>query len=73
MTLYLPTYEAEQEDEEFLDETDMISTEEAAELVRRISIDAGVEHVCAGCGCSQSNPCAGGCIWATETLCSRCV
>lgn len=28
---------------------------------------------CAVCGCCDHNPCPGGCIWATPTLCSRCV
>lgn len=27
---------------------------------------------CVGCGCTEDNPCDGGCIWASETLCSRC-
>ncbi|HEY1234774.1 MAG TPA: hypothetical protein VGH22_15455 [Candidatus Binatia bacterium] len=31
------------------------------------------EEFCRGCGCSQSNPCPGGCVWATPELCSRCV
>jgi hypothetical protein len=30
------------------------------------------EHQCEGCGCSQTNPCEGGCVWATEDLCSAC-
>ncbi len=29
--------------------------------------------VCLGCGCSEDNPCEGGCVWATPDLCSRCV
>lgn len=28
---------------------------------------------CQGCGCSEFEPCEGGCVWATPTLCSRCV
>jgi hypothetical protein len=43
---------------------------EAARLSR---IAAGEEHACAGCGCSETRACEGGCVWATETLCSRCV
>ncbi len=40
---------------------------------RQARIAAGVEHACAGCGCSESRACPGGCVWATATLCSRCV
>jgi hypothetical protein len=29
------------------------------------------ERRCAGCGCSESRACRGGCVWATEFLCSR--
>lgn len=29
--------------------------------------------ICEGCGCSAFNSCPGGCVWATETRCSRCV
>jgi hypothetical protein len=28
--------------------------------------------LCVQCGCSETEPCEGGCIWATDTLCSRC-
>lgn len=28
---------------------------------------------CRECGCSQLDPCPGGCIWAEPDLCSRCV
>lgn len=28
---------------------------------------------CVGCGCSKYDPCEGGCVWASEDLCSRCV
>ena len=31
------------------------------------------EPTCRGCGCTQSRPCEGGCVWATADLCSRCV
>ncbi len=31
------------------------------------------EPRCLGCGCSESHACPGGCVWATPTLCSRCV
>ena len=27
---------------------------------------------CLGCGGSEEDPCEGGCIWATQDLCSRC-
>ena len=29
--------------------------------------------VCQACGCSEVDPCPGGCVWATPELCSRCV
>lgn len=28
---------------------------------------------CEGCGCCEHAPCDGGCVWATPTLCSRCI
>jgi hypothetical protein len=28
---------------------------------------------CAGCGCSEDDPCEGGCVWASANLCSRCI
>lgn len=28
---------------------------------------------CAACGCCLHRACPGGCVWATPTLCSRCV
>jgi hypothetical protein len=31
------------------------------------------ERRCLNCGCSESHACPGGCVWATESLCSRCV
>lgn len=46
---------------------------EREEAARQARIAAGVEHACAGCGCSESRACEGGCVWATATLCSRCV
>jgi hypothetical protein len=36
-------------------------------------VAAGEIHQCVVCGCTELSPCAGGCIWATENLCSRCV
>lgn len=42
-------------------------------LHRQVRIAEGLEHQCAICGCSESNPCFGGCIWATENVCSRCL
>ena len=27
---------------------------------------------CHGCGCTDHNPCPGGCIWAGPNLCSAC-
>lgn len=31
------------------------------------------EHVCEKCGCTDTRACPGGCTWATEKRCSRCV
>ncbi len=42
------------------------------ERARQARIAAGEEHACAVCGCSETKACAGGCVWATERLCSRC-
>jgi hypothetical protein len=39
---------------------------------RQARIAAGLEHACTVCGCSESRACPGGCVWATERLCSRC-
>ena len=33
----------------------------------------GELHRCAVCGCTELTACPGGCVWATPTLCSRCV
>ena len=43
------------------------------EFQRQQRIAAGTEHACTRCGCSESRSCPGGCVWATPTLCSRCV
>lgn len=43
------------------------------EYERQLRILAGAEKACTRCGCSASRACSGGCIWATKTLCSRCV
>jgi len=47
---------------------------EAQQAARR-QVEAVVtgERRCAICGCSDGHACAGGCVWATENLCSRCV
>ena len=36
--------------------------------------DFAVDGQCRVCGCTEFDPCPGGCIWAdgTATLCSRC-
>ena len=31
------------------------------------------ERHCVGCGCCDHRACPDGCVWATPTLCSRCV
>ena len=46
---------------------------EHEEVLRQARIAAGTEHACAVCGCSDSRACDEGCVWATESLCSRCV
>lgn len=61
-----------------LDDAIAIAEDEAyavdrAEAERQRRIAAGAEHACAACGCSESCACPGGCVWATPTLCSRCV
>ena len=53
------------------------------ERERQVRIARGQEHACVCCGCSESKACTTGhdpatlqpihCVWATETLCSRCV
>jgi len=43
------------------------------EFARQLRISKGEEHACASCGCSETRCCSGGCCWATETLCSRCI
>ncbi len=45
---------------------------DVCEAARQARIAAGVEHVCVGCGCSESLSCPGGCVWASPNLCSRC-
>lgn len=43
-----------------------------AEFARQLRIARG-ESVCLVCGCSDTRSCSGGCLWATPTICSRCV
>lgn len=31
------------------------------------------DAVCRGCGCTSSQACEGGCVWAFPDLCSACV
>lgn len=42
------------------------------EIERRDRIEAGLEHQCMFCGCSDSKACPGGCIWIRPNVCSRC-
>lgn len=44
-----------------------------AEFARQLRIAAGEEQACRRCGCSETRVCSGGCIWANESFCSRCV
>lgn len=53
-------------------EPDLVADLLAEEDERLARIAAGVEHQCSNCGCSESLPCPGGCVWATPNLCSRC-
>ncbi len=46
---------------------------EDGEIARQLRIAAGEELQCVCCGCSETQACPGGCVWATPTLCSRCV
>lgn len=43
------------------------------EFARQLRIAQGTEQACGICGCSETRACSGGCIWASKTLCSRCV
>ncbi|MGD0778205.1 MAG: hypothetical protein ABSC05_35925 [Candidatus Solibacter sp.] len=36
-------------------------------------VEDATGHRCSRCGCSDARSCPNGCIWATATLCSRCV
>lgn len=51
-------FDPDDEDDDFLEDGEDEDDEELA---------------CVGCGCTDAHPCEGGCIWATPTLCSRCV
>jgi hypothetical protein len=42
------------------------------EIHRQRRIEAGIEDACRVCGCSESRPCEGGCVWVEVDLCSRC-
>lgn len=43
------------------------------EFARQLRIAAGGEQACARCGCSETRACSQFCVWATASLCSRCV
>lgn len=43
------------------------------EFARQLRIARREETACFACGCSETRACSGGCLWATATLCSRCV
>jgi hypothetical protein len=51
------------------------SMEECArnEFARQLRIAAGEEQACRRCGCSETRACSGGCIWANDNFCSRCI
>jgi hypothetical protein len=60
-------------DEENPDTQVLMQRRAEAEFERQRRIEAGVEQACRSCGCSNSRSCSLGCVWATQTLCSRCV
>lgn len=73
-----PMLDLEGEREEFFE--DEFEFETAAERIEddrreremQALLEAGVIHQCRVCGCTELSACEGGCIWATEDLCSRC-
>jgi hypothetical protein len=60
-------------DEENPSSAEIMRERAAFELGRQLRILSGQEYACASCGCSESRACSGGCVWATKTLCSRCL
>jgi hypothetical protein len=64
-----------EEDELFQQKMDDATFQAAIrdEKARQARIEAGIEAVCFSCGCSESAPCPGGCVWATATHCSKCI
>ena len=58
------------DDDEDLDAEDFLAGDDIFPEDKRSLMDP---PVCLSCGCSELEPCPGGCIWATENLCSRCV
>ncbi len=60
----------------YLDDDDEIDDVDDVVDQEQLEDDLGLEDGgprCQGCGCSSTRPCLGGCVWATETLCSQCV
>ncbi len=35
-------------------------------------LDSGMMWICRVCGCTDEDPCPGGCFWIAPDLCSRC-
>lgn len=59
-------------DEDNADVRELMEQRAQLEFQRQVRIANGAEIACAGCGCSESRACSGGCVWATRTVCSRC-
>lgn len=45
---------------------------DSAGLCRECRGDDDDEQGCVGCGCTDDNPCPGGCTWVAPNLCSSC-
>lgn len=52
---------------------EIMETRAHQELQRQARIRACQEEACAACGCSETRACPSGCVWATKTLCSKCI
>jgi hypothetical protein len=54
---------------EYFDDEDMVD-----DMGDWPELGAGEGGVCRVCGCTEDDPCPGGCIWATPDcdLCSQC-
>jgi hypothetical protein len=66
-------YDADLDDELELELGTGVGFDLGRSLSGGFPVDGG-EGVCRACGCTEDDPCPGGCIWATPDadLCSRC-